>query len=375
MGSTIPDTLAIAGIQITGTDSVFVQSKYASGVGLPLNYTTTASSITINQPAISNFINLTYSAKTQFVSDECGSRYVLSNVDIAGHDFDSIRVINPTPGKSASTNIEVFRCPRTNILAVTFRDLYITSSGSQANKVGSISLDRITAEYDGANYYDDATRATYYLPVNLNDDVSSFTFYKADGTSNQLTVTYTRTDQDRYQPCGTQTFVTNLAIANTDFAKASLVLDSDNDPRTTLTDPAEANIYLYRCPRTNLVKLDFKSPSTSSSSGVRTDTVSLKSVKANYTSDVFYTDAFVTTITLPIDESQLVTEFYLEYTDRTDTIKLGYTKTATTLFTECGSQNVYSELTLLEPVTGVSVPTATDSLRFPPVSNVQIINN
>lgn len=376
MGSSKADTVAVVGIALSGTDSVFYPLKLVTGLELPLNYTVDATTVTLQELTKTNFISFNYLSKTQFVSEDCGSRFILENLQIADHDFDSVRLVNSTPGKTASTNVEIFRCPRTNILAVSFRDLYINSSGNEANKAGSIALDEITTDYSGTVLYDGANQATYYLPVNLNADATTFNFKQLDGTTNELTVNYTRTDVDRYAPCGVQTFVTNLAITSTDFASGALVLDADEDPKNTLTDPAETNIYLYRCPRTNLVKLDFKSPNPSSSTGVRTDTVLLKSVKANYTPLVFYSNVPVTSITLPIDESQLFTEFYLEYADRTDTIRLGYVKNSETLFTECGLQNVFSELTLLDPVPAdVSVISSADSLRFPPVSNVQILND
>lgn len=373
MGSTKADTLAIVTLNLSGTDSIFYSMVRTTGLEIPLNFTTRATTVTMQQPTISNFISFDYSTKTQFVSEDCGSRFILENLRITDHNFDSLRLVNSVPGKTASTNVEVYRCPRTNILAVTFRDLYLTSSGTETSRAGSIELDGITTDYSGTVLYDGARLATYYLPVNLEADATTFQFIEPNGASHALTVNYTRTDLERYEPCGVQTFVTNLTIGETDFARGELVLDADEDPRNTLTDPADPNINLYRCPRTNLVKFDFKSPNPASSSGVRTDTVLLKTVKADYTAQVFYTDAFVTTITLPLDENKLTTDFYLEYADRTDTITLGYVKNTTTFVEACGVQGVYSELTLQQPVTGVSI--TADSLRYPPVTNVQVIND
>ena len=59
-------------------------------------------------------------AQVQFVSEDCGERYIFSDLKILEYDFDSVRIVNPTPTAPASTNIEIYRCPRTNLMGIDF---------------------------------------------------------------------------------------------------------------------------------------------------------------------------------------------------------------------------------------------------------------
>ncbi|HEY3405821.1 MAG TPA: DUF6452 family protein [Ohtaekwangia sp.] len=379
LGSTKPDTLLVVGVEMSGTDSIFLEPAKYINAALPLNFTTSSTNVIFHQlGGLSNSMNLGYLARTQFVSDDCGSRFVLSDLQILGSDFDSVRVLDPQPDKVARNNIEVYRCPEPYFLTVVFRDLYLNSAGDEAKRTGGIKLSGINDSYSSTTYYEDAALATFYLPVDTLSDQTTFDFIQPDGTTNQLTVQYTRTYQKRYNPCDPKTFVTGLSIvdAESDFVLSEMVLDSEGEEKSTLTDPPEANVYVYRCPRTNLVKIDFKERVPNTSSSVRTDTVFLKSVRVNYTPQILYDNTLATTITVPIDETAQTTDVYLEYETRTDTLRLSYTAHPSRVFisetADCGAQGIYSNLELTETITGVTVKA--DSLRFPVVSNIEIIN-
>src|SRR5688500_1709659 len=76
-----------------------------------------------------HFIAFGYTVKNQFISEDCGSSFVLSDLHILKHDFDSARVINSVPTKGAGTNIEIYRCPETDTLTINFNQLYATTNG------------------------------------------------------------------------------------------------------------------------------------------------------------------------------------------------------------------------------------------------------
>lgn len=378
LGSTRPDTLFLENITIPGASSVFYHKEGAvtvtTAAALPLNFTTDESLIQFNHfGGGSNFIRLGYTTQTQYVSDECGSRFILSDLKTLGHDFDSLRLVDRQPNKVAPNNIEIYRCPDPKYLTVVFRDLYVNNLGNEVRRTGSIKLSEITDNFSGIASYENTERATYYLRLDTTANQTTYTFVQPDGTTNSLAVNYQRTFQKRYNPCDPRTFISGLSVANTDFTLTEMVLDNNGSARSTIPDPPEPNIYIYRCPRTNLVKIDFKQRVPGTSSSLRADTVSLKSVKANYTAQVFYSNVNVTSITVPIDETSPTTDIYLEYENNTETLKLSYTiNTPRTLIDECGQQGLYSKLQLAEALTDVRV--VADSLRFPSVSNIEIIH-
>src|SRR5690349_20141752 len=154
LGSTKVDTVAFLGVDIDGSDSTFIYQSdttflLASGIPLPLNYTRDETDITFRLVGgASYFMKLGYQANTQFVSEECGSRYELTDLTLLDYDFDSAVVVNHHPGKTASSNIEVFRCPVTDVVTLSFRDLYL-SGKIKTSKFASVPLDGINADFTG----------------------------------------------------------------------------------------------------------------------------------------------------------------------------------------------------------------------------------
>src|SRR5688572_15729874 len=145
MGSSTVDTVAIWGVDIQGSDSIFMDTVLATGIPLPLNYTRDETDIAFRFVGATYFMKLGYQSRTQFVSEDCGSRYELSDLALLEHDFDSARVINKAPGKNAASNIEVFRCPVPNIVTMSFRDLYISGKKGTSKSV-SVPLSGVNAD-------------------------------------------------------------------------------------------------------------------------------------------------------------------------------------------------------------------------------------
>jgi hypothetical protein len=102
--------------------------------------------------------------------------------------------------------------------------------------------------------------------------------------------------------------------------------------------------------------------------------VSLKSVTATYTGDVFYSNIKTTSITVPVDPDATSTDFTLEYSDKTEIISLNYSRTPVTIFDKCGPQPVFFNLTERVDLQNVTI-LSTDSLQYPAVSNIEIYHN
>lgn len=81
-----------------------------SSIVLPIDYLNDTTYLNIKIAGMDHPLVLTYQSKVQFISNDCGEKYVLSSLHVAEHDFDSVSVINSTPGVNATvSNIVIFR--------------------------------------------------------------------------------------------------------------------------------------------------------------------------------------------------------------------------------------------------------------------------
>jgi hypothetical protein len=112
--ATISDQYISVGIKSPATvgDTVFYGETISPSVELPLNPKDEQTAFFFDGIYGDNQIVLGYKRQVQFVSEECGERYIFADLKTLEYDFDSVRVVNPTPTAPASINIEIFRCPR-----------------------------------------------------------------------------------------------------------------------------------------------------------------------------------------------------------------------------------------------------------------------
>ena len=103
------ETVEIIGIILSGSDSVFNASQSAANVYLPLNVNETAQKIDFNLSKGSFSMVVEYKSQAQFESVDCGPRFVLTDLKVKVHTFDSLKVTSNVPFASASgTNIVVY---------------------------------------------------------------------------------------------------------------------------------------------------------------------------------------------------------------------------------------------------------------------------
>jgi hypothetical protein len=82
-----------------------------SYLAVPVNYLKdqTTYQIYLEGNKVAQNIVLSYESQKQFITTECGPRFQLASLTVTQHDFDSISVVNPTPGAASGTkNIEIF---------------------------------------------------------------------------------------------------------------------------------------------------------------------------------------------------------------------------------------------------------------------------
>jgi hypothetical protein len=101
----------VDGLTITAENAAveLISGASASKVLLPLNYLDDTTSYTVQINDSTYVLILGYTSQSQFVSQDCGERFVISNLHVIEHSFDSVRLVNATPGvNEKASNIEIF---------------------------------------------------------------------------------------------------------------------------------------------------------------------------------------------------------------------------------------------------------------------------
>jgi hypothetical protein len=332
------DTVALIGIQALGVpDTTFSKFLYTNGAYVPLDFFSQQTSLTLQDLYETHQLLLGYDVKAQFVSDDCGARYVLSGLNLLSEDYDSIRVVSTDPASSeAGVHIEIYRCPRTHLMKVVFQQLQEETSRVMTPKINGISPDYIDP------IFVDTTLSVVNLPLNPEANTVRFDFDFRDYGAKFLTVQYQRTAWDYNDLCAARNlqFYGRLKVGNKgeafDFDSVKVVRDS-------LQDPPITNITAYRCPQTNLMRISFRTPSAP----VRADSISVVSVTDNKGA-VLYENTKLAIFTLPLitDPGVIETEFTFLLTDgTTKKLTIGYGReTARTYGNACGDLTTLTDL-------------------------------
>lgn len=222
------DTVTFIGIFAENAvkDSVFYSNSTISNgtVTLPLNYLENQTIYTFRQPQDTSQLTLYYASKAQFVSEDCGERFVLTDLTVGSHGFDSVRVVNSNLSNNPSApNIIIYRCPDTDILRIGFK----TPAGEDA----SVLINGITTDYDPLVHYSGVTVSSVDLPLNPEADTTNFSFQFQDSIRN-VKVWYARNQQVLYQVCD-RTVFSSLQLSSDFTVTPEILSDSIEVPIKT----------------------------------------------------------------------------------------------------------------------------------------------
>ncbi len=105
------DTVIFNNIRTEVPPILFSDSAAFSKVYLPLNYFKDETTFYFQSGNTSRVLRLGYISQAQFVSEDCGERFVLSDLRVLEHSFDSVRLVKDVPSRAndASIQIEIFR--------------------------------------------------------------------------------------------------------------------------------------------------------------------------------------------------------------------------------------------------------------------------
>jgi hypothetical protein len=104
------DTVELLAMGTLEPPLLFAADTALSKIYLPLNYFQDETDYVFESPDSVRLLRLTYLSQAQFVSEDCGEKFVLSALRIKEHNFDSVRLVVDTPTRDGSViNIEIFQ--------------------------------------------------------------------------------------------------------------------------------------------------------------------------------------------------------------------------------------------------------------------------
>jgi hypothetical protein len=216
------DTVFLSRIWTDVTDSTY-ENLFRTGIDLPLNYFQNETTYHFEGLTKNFDLTFSYNARTQFVSEDCGERFVLSDLDAALSIDDSIRLLARTPKRvrQTGTHLNIYRCPNTSSMELRFAVPVIIKKGSAG--VPGLLLDTVNAV------------TVLAVPLNPAADQSTIKLNFGDQGERFLTVSYSRTESTLFKACGLQTVLSNIDVDSTNFTSATVI-------RKTIQDPLLTNI-------------------------------------------------------------------------------------------------------------------------------------
>ena len=104
------DTMVVTGLATLQPALRFADDTSFSRVTLPLNYFADETTYLFGTADGIKSLELTYVSQAQFVSENCGEKFVLSGMRVGRHSFDSVRLIYDTPSSEGGIiHIEIFQ--------------------------------------------------------------------------------------------------------------------------------------------------------------------------------------------------------------------------------------------------------------------------
>lgn len=313
-------------------------------------------------------LSFDYSVRNQYISEECGSSFNMSDLRILNHTFDSARVVSSTPSKGGGTHIEIYRCPETDTVAITFSELFATTNGlvvsNPQNRYVSKPFDSI--RFQDRKIQNSVRAATVKLPVDMYKLQTRYVFFREE-RRDTIELSYILTTETRYQACGEQTFASNLLIQKNTFDSLSFGLGPNDEPIRNVQDPQNESFRVFDCPPTNLMTIAFR---TAAYAAART--VKIKSITRDGEAEALSGPQELNAIVVPVDMNTNESTFRITYDDNTtDVFTVRYSKSSIRFFEACPDP-ILTDLVEATDVPNVRIVQGGNVLQYPSQTNVQI---
>lgn len=104
------DTVFVTEFGTVEPPLLFLVDTSFSRLNLPLNYFQDETAFFFADMDTTRILRLGYTSQAQFVSENCGEKFVLSQLRVLEHSFDSVRLIIDVPSAQAGTvHLEIFQ--------------------------------------------------------------------------------------------------------------------------------------------------------------------------------------------------------------------------------------------------------------------------
>lgn len=104
------DTVFVSEFGTIEPPLLFLADTSFSRLNLPLNYFQDETAFFFADPDTLRILRLGYTSQAQFVSENCGEKFVLSQLRVLEHSFDSVRLIIDVPTAQGGTiHLEIFQ--------------------------------------------------------------------------------------------------------------------------------------------------------------------------------------------------------------------------------------------------------------------------
>lgn len=204
------DTIAVEGIDSPVAGITYETTPTTTFANLHLNPYTNTTTFQIRAGGQVYDLKLDYSSKAQFVSEDCGEKFVITDLKVSSLTFDSVRVASSTPKSRpvAGTNVEIFRCPNT--------------SGVRLRFAAAVTITSIQTDYATITAPTNAV-TSLTLPLNISQSQSTIKLTFSGGVERLLVLNYERQVDTRFNACGEQVSISKLLITDHNFSSANVV--------------------------------------------------------------------------------------------------------------------------------------------------------
>lgn len=241
-----------------------------------------------------------------------------------------------------------------NYVGITFKKLY-------DGKADTLSIIGITAPSSDSVFYPFVRATSLQLELNPFEPSTDFTIETLLG-SYKFFLGYQSAIKFISEDCGTST---QLSALNVNFSE----FDSVRIINPLLSNPAQLNIEVSRCPRTNFMKLSFRKLVD----GVESvDTVQITNILVDYPVAYTFPGGKTTTINVPLNVNSPTTTVVFTFADGTSrSLTVQGNRIPWFEYELCSGLTLFNQLSSTAS-TFSQVISVRDSIQDPPITNFEV---
>jgi len=243
---------------------------------------------------------------------------------------------------------------KNNYVGITFKKLY-------DGKADTLSILGITAPSSDSIFYPFVRATSLQLELNPFEPSTDFTIETTLG-SYRFYLGYKTAIKFISEDCGISTQLSDLNVNFSEFDSVRII-------NPLLTSPAQLNIEVSRCPRTNFMKVSFRKLVNDSEVA---DSVELTNVSVNYPVLYYFPRGKITTINVPLNVNSPTTTVTFTFVDGTSRVlTVQGNRIPWNEYELCRGLTLFNQLSSTTSTFG-QVNLVRDSIQDPPITNFEV---